>query len=41
MLALNNGECQSNEDEMAPHLPGDNWDIPPIDPLDDRLGAAN
>ena len=30
-----------NEDEMAPHLPGDNWDIPPIDPLDDRLGAAN
>ena len=30
-----------NEDEMAPHLPGDNWDIPPIDPLDDRRGAAN
>ena len=21
-----------NEDEMAPHLPGDNWDILPIDP---------
>lgn len=30
-----------DEDAMAPHLPGDNWDIPPLDPLTDRLGANN
>ena len=28
-----------DEESMVPHLPGDNWDIPPLDPLDDRLGS--
>ena len=32
-----------DEDSMEPHLPGDNWDIPPIDPLNapdsDTAGA--
>ncbi len=30
-----------DEEAMEPHLPGDNWDIPPIDPLEDRLGAKS
>lgn len=27
------------ESGMEPHLPGDDWSIPPIDPLTDRLGT--
>ncbi|BAK45724.1 sodium:alanine symporter family protein [Eggerthella sp. YY7918] len=34
-------KAAGNEDAMAPHLPGDNWDIPPIDSLEDRLGAKS
>ena len=26
------------ESGMEPHLPGDDWSVPPIDPLTDRLG---
>ena len=26
-------QAAGDEDAMEPHLPGDNWDIPPIDPL--------
>ena len=33
-------KAAGDEEGMEPHLPGDNWDIPPIDPLEDRLGAA-
>ena len=36
-------KAAGDEDAMEPHLPGDNWDIPPIDPLNapdsDTAGA--
>lgn len=36
-------KAAGDEDHMEPHLPGDNWDIPPIDPLntpDSELAGA-
>ena len=30
--------ADGKESGMEPHLPGDDWSVPPIDPLTDRLG---